>query len=464
MSLATVTMPGLPGPQLMVFLLQVSVLLTLALLLGRLAGRFGMPVVVGELLVGVLVGPSVLGSAFPDLARSFIPGGPEQAALLDGVGQLGVILLVGMTGGHLDMAMIKRHTKSVTITAVAGLVLPFGLGVAAGYLAPESLMPDSLATHGGRTVFALMIGVALAVSALPVIAKTLADMKLLHRNTSQLTLAAGMVDDAAAWFALSAIVAMGTGGSMAAALGNSALSLVLFTGGVALAVKLLIAPLLKRLPARDAGAGGTTGRNCAILVILLLLGAAAAVSLHLEAVFGAFVVGLATISLLPAASLAPLRTIVMSVFAPLYFATAGLRIDLTALARPTVLLAGLAVLAIAIVGKLGGAYLGARLSGVPRWDAFAIGAGLNARGVVQIIVANVGLRSGILSPAVYTLLVLVAVVTSIMAAPMLRAAMRRTVPTELELGRERELAAWHIEDTPPLRERAEPLAAGRAAE
>jgi Kef-type K+ transport system membrane component KefB len=184
--------------------------------------------------------------------------------------------------------------------------------------------------------------------------------------------------------------------------------------------------------------------------VLILLGAAATQAMGMEAMFGAFVVGI-LIGQARAAEepdprpgrslwrdLTPLRTIVMSVLAPLFLATAGLRMDLTALADPKVLLAAVALLIVAVVGKFAGAYLGARGSRLGHWEAIALGAGMNARGIVEVVVATTGMRLGVLSVAMYTVVVLIAVVTSVMGPPILRWAMSRIEMTEAEA--ERELA------------------------
>src|SRR6266545_948065 len=262
---------------LLVFLLALVVLLLLARLLGSLAERLGLPAIVGELMTGVVLGPSLLGHLAPGVSGWMLPAKPDQMHLIDAVGQLGVLLLVGITGTHLDVGLLRRQAFTATAVSVCGLVVPLSLGVAMGLLVPASLTSNG---RSGHWVFAVFLGVAMCVSAIPVIAKTLSDMRLLHRNVGQLTLAAGMIADA---------------------------------------------------------------------VIVVLLGAVVTQTLGLEPVFGAFVAGILIATARPAqVRLAPLRTVVLSVLAPLFLATAGLRMDLTALARPAVAVTAVAVLAVAI--------------------------------------------------------------------------------------------------------------------
>jgi Kef-type K+ transport system membrane component KefB len=413
-----VPVPFIGQHPLSLLLLQLAVLLALALALGRLAVRFALPSVVGELCAGVILGPSILGHALPDLAGRLLPRQPEQTHLLDAVGQVGVLLLVGITGMELDIGLIRRHGLTALRISLAGLFLPLGLGVGVGLLLPAALVPDG----ADRTVFALFLSVAMCVSAIPVIAKLLLDMNLLHRGVGQLTLMAGMVDDGVGWFLLSVVSVMATGGLRP----GTVVVAVLSPLGVVVFAALIGRPLV-RIALRAAARSAEVAPTVATAVVIVLLGAAATQALKLEAVFGAFVAGLviATSGEFDRDRLAGLRVVVLTVLAPIFFASAGLRMDLTALARPIVLISAIAVLVVAVVGKFAGAYLGARLSRLNGWEALAIGAGMNARGVIEVIVAMTGLRLGILNPATYTIIVLVAIVTSLMAPPVLRRAMAR---------------------------------------
>jgi Kef-type K+ transport system membrane component KefB len=279
----------------------------------------------------------------------------------------------------------------------------------------------------------------MCVSAIPVIARTLLDMNLLHRNVGQLILIAGMVDDAVGWAMLAIVSAMAAGVVSPGAVLLSAASLA----GVVL-FAFTAGRTLVRLPMRMARRADGPGASVSVVVFLILLSAAGTQALGLEAVFGAFLCGI-VISVsgqVPAAGLAPLRTVVLSVFAPIFFAGAGMRMDLTALARPAVLLTGLVSLFIAVAGKFVGAFAGARLSRLTRWEAVALGAGLNARGVIEVVVAMVGLRLGILSVEAYTIIVMIAIVTSLMAPPLLRLVMPRIEHTDEEVLREQAHRAW----------------------
>jgi Kef-type K+ transport system membrane component KefB len=430
MSVYAAPVPPLSSHQVLLFLLQVGVLLALATCLGRLAMRCGLPAVVGELSTGLLLGPTVLGLAAPDVYHWLLPARPDQTHLLDALSLVAVLLFVGVTGAHLQQGLLRRRAGAIVRISLGGLLVPLALGIGTGLLIPRSMVgPDT-----SRVTFALMVGVAMCVSAIPVIAKTLSDMRLLHRDVGQLTMAAASMADAVGWFLLSVVSAFATRlvpGRIAVA--------ALYLVGFALLAVLVGGPVI-RLVLRWAGRYADPTPTVAGTVVVILLGAAAAQALGLEAVFGAFVAGILVGS---APGLAPvrlsgLRTIVLSVLAPIFLATAGLRVDLTALGRPEVLVTGIVVLVLAVLGKFAGAYTGARLSRLSHWEGLAVAAGLNARGAVEIVVATVGLQLGVMTVPMYTIVILLALLTSVMAPPVLRYAMARVEHTAEERLREAE--------------------------
>ncbi|BCB82717.1 cation:proton antiporter [Phytohabitans suffuscus] len=433
-------MPDTPPPPvaahpLLILLLDVGLLLGLAFLLGRAATRIGMPAVVGELSVGIVLGPSLLQNVLPDLSNWLFPPNPEQMHLLDATGQFGALMLVALTGVSIDTALLRRRMGTAAGVSTAGLVIPLALGIAAGTQLPTSYFGEGV----DRPVFALFLGVAMCVSALPVIAKTLHDLRMMHRNVGQLTLIAGTADDAFGWLMLSVVAAMATVGVKLSNVGLSVLYLVLIAAFAA-TVGRPLTRFLYRFTERSQDTGGTS----ALTVILIFLAAAGTQAMGFEAVLGAFVAGIliGSASGVTPSRLAPLRLLVMSVFAPLFFAIAGLRMDLTLLGEPEVLLVAVLVLALAIVGKFAGAYIGARLCRLNRWEAIALGAGMNARGVIEVIVAMVGLRLGVLNTRTYTIIVLVAIVTSLMAPPILKWAVRHIEYTAEEEARRNAQAAY----------------------
>src|SRR5262249_41659174 len=190
--------------EVLVVLLQVGLLLAIALGLGRLAQRFNLPAVVGELCAGVILGPSVLAHVAPGASGWLLPRDPSQMHMLDAVGLVGVLLLVGITGMSLDLGLLRRRGATPMGVSARGALVPLGFGIAAGFALPSTLL--TAGTH--RTVFAGFVGVAMCVSAIPVIAKTLLEMRLMHRNVGQLIISAAAVDDVVGWLLLSVVSAM----------------------------------------------------------------------------------------------------------------------------------------------------------------------------------------------------------------------------------------------------------------
>lgn len=408
--------PAIPAHQLLVFLLQAGLLLGVALLLALLARRIGLPAIAGELCTGVIAGPSVLSHVSPGLSGWLFPASGTQLHLLDAVGEIGLLLLVGITGMQIDLNMVRRRGRTAGVVGLSALLVPFGAGIGTALLLPGSLSPAS----GHTTAFILFIGIALGVSAIPVIAKTLTDLRLIDREIGQLIMCAVTIDDIVGWALLAVVSALASTGMHASTgVTVAAVPLVILAG-------LLIRPLLRAAIARAQRAAGD-GALIALLATLVLLSGAATQALKLEAIFGAFVCGLLVRSCgnLDLTRLAPLRDTTLFVLAPLYFATAGLRIDLTTLSHASVLIAGVCVLAVAIGGKFGGAYLGARITRLGRWEALALGAGTNSRGVVEVVIAVTGLQLGVINTAMYTVIVLIAVVTSLIAPPLLRYSVAR---------------------------------------
>ena len=437
------------GHQLLVFVVLVALLLGSALVLGRLARRLGMPSVLGELTAGVLIGPSVVGTLAPGVFGWLRLDQGSQLHLVDAVGHIGVLLLVGVTGIGIDLGLMRRRAGTTAWVSTTAVVLPLVAGVALGLVLPA----DLIGAGAERVPFAAFVGVALCVSAVPVIAKTLLDMRLLHRDFGQLIMGSATVSDLVGWLLLSIVSAMATVGVRA----SNVLLPVAFTAGIVVVCLTVARPVVGQV-LRLAGRTRDQGVVTATVVLLVFVFAAGTQALRLEAVLGALLGGMVIGSSkwLDREKIAPLRTFVTAVLAPLFFATAGLRMDLTALARPEILTAAGIVLAVAVVTKFAGAYLGARIARMGRWEAVALGAGLNARGAIEVIIAIVGLQLGVLTTAMYTVIVLVAIVTSLTAPPMLRLAARNIAVTGEEEARDRWLNGHTAdskddEDGPTLR-------------
>lgn len=416
--------------QLLVFWVQVTALVGLARVLGSLVRRIGQPAVIGELAAGLILGPSVFGKLWGTGFQWFLPASPVQGSALVAMSWMGAALLLVVTGFETDLALIGRFRRAASLVAVGSLVVPFMGGLAVGFMLPKRFL------GGGseHTVFALFIATALSISSLPVVAKILAELGLMRRNFGQINLAAGMANDAVGWVLLGIISGLAASGSVslsqvAVTIGGMLLFLVVaFTLG-----QRVVDTMLRRTRSTESGTEG--GLSVSILVMLVL--AVAAQWLGLEAVLGAFIAGilLGRSRFQHEGVLGKIESITTALFAPLFFATAGLRVDLGLLGDPTVLFWGIVVIVVASVAKFSGAFIGAKFAGLSNREGAALGAGLNARGAMEVVIATVGLGIGVLNDAAYTVIVLMAMVTSILAPPTLRLAVRNFSGSEEEQAR-----------------------------
>lgn len=412
---STVPLPPLGEHQLLVFWCQLLVLLFVARLGGYLLRLIGQPRVVGELLAGVALGPSLFGQVWPEGWRWLFPDDAGQAGLLLGLAWFGIVLLLMTTGIETDLAAVRRQGRATLTTAFGSLVVPFAAGLGLGWWLPAGFT----APGTSRWIFAVFMGIALAISSLPVAARILGDLGLLHRPLGQLVLTVAMTNDVVGWILLGVLAGVAERGTvsireLSVAIAGTAIvtAVVLGLGGRTLDAVLAAAQAREGGPAASAS-----------LVVLFTVGIGAIThAIGLEIVIGAFLAGIAIgrSRLADEPIVRHLDVVTAAVFAPLFFAVAGLRVDLTALGRPEVLAGAAVVVVVATAAKLLGSYVGARAGGVPRPDAFGIGAALNARGALEVVVATVGLSIGVLGQAAYTAIVVMAIVTSASAGPLLR--------------------------------------------
>lgn len=420
---------------LLILFVQLFLLLLTARGLGELAQRVDLPAVVGELLAGIVLGPSLFGALAPDLFTTIFPQLAGPYHLIEVVSWFGLLMLLIVTGFETDLELITSRARPAALVSAAGIVVPFAMGFGLGYVLPT----EFLAVEGQRFVFSLFIATAMSISAIPVIAKVLIDIDAIHRDIGQITIAAGMIDDTIGWILLSIVAALAKAGTSASgiaalsAAGETILLLIVFLG-LAFTLGRWLAEYVVRWA--DAAIGGETGKITILMVLALGVGSVTQY-IGVEAVLGAFVVGLliGQVHRFDQATRHTFETMTLSVFAPIFFAMAGLRVDLTTLADPTLFGAGLVVLGIATIGKFSGAFIGAKAAGLSRWEGIAMGAGMNARGAIEIIVATIGLSIGVLSIQMYSIIVMVALVTSLTAPPMLRMSLANTDLSEAETER-----------------------------
>jgi Kef-type K+ transport system membrane component KefB/nucleotide-binding universal stress UspA family protein len=412
-------MTPLSEHQLLVFWVQLAVLVITARGLGGLMRRFGQPAVVGELAAGLLLGPSLLGRLAPDVYGWLFPADPVQSGLLMAVAWVGVALLLVATGFETDLKLLAKLGRSSVFVSAGSLLVPLLAGFGLGYVLPQALVgPD-----GERLTFALFMAVALAISALPVVAKILLELGLMRRNIGQITVAAGVSNDLVGWVLLGVIAGVVTSGTFdLAALATTVVALTIFLAVMFTAGQRLTDVALRR--ARQHG--NRMLRSFSVVIVATLVAAAVTQAIGVEAVLGAFIAGILigrSRYQLPEVRHA-LETVTNGFFAPVFFATAGLFVDLGLLLEGNTWLWAIAVIAVASLTKLVGSYVGAALGRLSPIEGLAVGVGLNARGALEIVVATIGLGLGVLNQSSYTIVVVMAMATSMMAPPLLRRILR----------------------------------------
>lgn len=414
----------LGGHAVMLLLVQMALLLLVARVGAEFAKRVSLPAVVGELAAGIALGPSLFGHFAPGTFAILFPQEAAQFHLLEVVGTIGMVLLLLLTGLETDLRLLRNLGRAAFIASVAGMVLPF----ASGYLL-GSLMPDEyLANAERRTLFSFFLATAMAISAMPVIAKILMDLGLTRRNIGVVILSAGVVDDTAGWLILSLIAgAASTGEVQFGGLLNTLLLTAAFLAFMALAAF----PLARWLTGVAKRRARTHDSDLVLLLVATFLSAAATEWIGVHAVFGAFVCGtmFRQVSRLESGAVARLEAFVHSVLAPIFFGIVGLKVDLWALDGAGMLLV---VLGVACLGKLVGCTLGSIWGGLRFWEGLSIAVAMNARGAMELVVASIGLSLGILNQEMYSIIVVVAIVTSFMAPIGLRWTIRKIEISEEE--------------------------------
>lgn len=393
--------------------LSLGLLLGLARVLGELAHRLGQPMVVGEILAGVLLGPTVLGRIWPKTMEAIFPATGNLPVVLSGLATLSIALFLLVAGLEIELSTIWRQGRTALSVAIAGIVVPFALGLASAQAAPYALgcEPDA-----DPWIFALFFATALSISALPVIAKTLMDLGLYRTPLGMIVVSAAVFNDLCGWFIFAMILGMMEGGRSSGSQVGTTIVLTLALAVAMLTVgRWMIHRILPWLERCTSGPGGVLG----FCFALALLGAALTEWIGIHAVFGSFLVGIAIgdSSHFRDQTRRTIHDFVGFLFAPLFFATIGLRIDFAAKFYPHIVLA---VLLIACLGKILGCGLAARCTGTPPRRAWAIGFAMNARGAMEIILGLLALRSGIIRERMFVALVVMALVTSMMSGPAIK--------------------------------------------
>ena len=400
---------GLQSP-LAVLLGQIVAIILVARLLGKLCKKVGQPAVVGEMAAGILLGPSLLGHYFPAFSALLFP-----AKSLDNIkflSQIGLILFMFVVGMDLDLGAIRGKAQNAVVISHASIVFPFALGLSLAYFLYQSFAPAGVEFLS----FGLFMGIAMSITAFPVLARIVRERNMHKTPLGTLVITCAAADDITAWCLLAAVIALVKAGSLVSALYIMALAL-----GYVLLMLRVVRPVLARLAQHPTANGRPKKSSIAAFFLTLILSAYTAEVIGIHALFGAFLAG----AIMPAdAKLresvsGKIHDVAVVLLLPLFFVFTGLRTQIGLLNEGYLWgICGLIIL-VAVLGKFLGSALAARFVGHTWPDSLSIGALMNTRGLMELVVLNIGYDLGILSPQIFAMMVIMALATTCMTGPAL---------------------------------------------
>jgi len=409
-------MPFKLGHQdLIILLLAISTMLILSRIVAELGKRFKLPVVMGELLVGIALGPTILGTLYPEAYDYLFPlaTNPKVGYALDGIFSLSVIMLLFVAGMEVDLPLVLRQGKTAIYTGLGGMILPFFTGFAVAWWLPDvfGLHPEGQA----RLIFALFLGTALSISALPVIARILMDMNLFKTNIGMIIIASAMFNDLLGWLIFSFILSLGGNGASEMGIGTTIAWIIAFGAFMLFVGRRIINRVLPWVQNKLSWPGGVLAMSLGLCLVC----AAFTESINIHAILGAFIAGIAIGDSVHLREQAReiIHQFVTNFFAPLFFVSIGLKVNFV---ENFDLVTVSVILVLAFVGKVVGASIGARIGGLNRNAALAVGFGLNARGAMEIILGTLAYNAGIIGKPIFVALVIMALVTSLTSGPLMR--------------------------------------------
>ncbi|MFZ1519901.1 MAG: cation:proton antiporter [Ignavibacteriaceae bacterium] len=413
----------------LILLIQISGLLLLARLMGELAQRLRQPAVVGEIFAGILLGPTLLGN-IPAISEYMIPSDSGKN-YLPIISMFGAMFLLFIAGMETDVKLIKHHSqKAIKIASTALLISFISL-----FLYSLTIPNELLVNPDDRYVFAAFLAITISVSAISVIAKVLIDLNLIRRDFGQLFVAIGMIDEAVVWILVSIFI--GFVGGFTSSVGGVVFSfakVILFivlgfiVGGFF--IKHIISFIQNKIKLRY--------KFLTLVVVVIFVYGAIATALGLEAVLGAFVAGIVfgQVPYLSDETIDKLESITFAIFAPIFFASAGLQVNIREFTNPSILVLSVVLLLIAFLSKAVGGYVGARyFAKSDHWTSVLFAVGTNTRGTIQIIVATIGLSIGLITRDIFSIIILIAIISSIIAPILIKLIIKKVEPNTEEIKR-----------------------------
>ncbi|NMB80665.1 MAG: PTS transporter subunit EIIA [Ignavibacteria bacterium] len=395
-----------------IFLLSISVILFFARGFGELLRYFKQPIVIGEIIAGIILGPTVLGTLFPGTFNSLFNQSEVVVIALNGITLLGVVMLLLISGIEIDLSLVLRQSKAAAIISLLGIIFPFGIGFFSAYLFPQYL---GLTNYNLRLVYALFVGTALSITALPVVARTLMDLQIFKSEIGYLIMAAAMFNDLIGWIIFSIVLGMiGQNPEHSISLSSLIIVILGFILFVLLFVRKFINFAIPFLQKRFTFPGGVLN----FIFVLGFLGAAFTEYIGVHAIFGVFIVGIAIGDSvhLKEETREIIYQFVTNIFAPLFFVSIGLRINFIENFDLNLVII---FLVLAFAGKVIGCSIGAYLGGLNKNDSLVIGFGMNSRGAMEIVLGTLAYQYGLINEKVFVAIVIMALITSISSAPIM---------------------------------------------
>ncbi|MEO6539484.1 MAG: cation:proton antiporter [Ferruginibacter sp.] len=391
-------------------LLQIIVIIACARLFGFLFKKIGQPAVIGEIVAGIVLGPSIVGAFFPEITNFLFPA--ASLGTLNFLSQIGLILFMFIIGMELDLKAIGKQAYAAVIISHASIIIPYTLGMGLAYFIYRDYAPAGTSFLS----FALFMGIAMSITAFPVLARILQEKKLTRSKLGAMALTCAAADDLTAWCILAAVIALVKSGSSIS---------VLYTIGLAVVYVLLmlklVRPYLDRLSHVYDNKEKKRTPIIALLFVLLIVSSYVTSIIGIHALFGAFMAGVIMPSSFSFRKIVidKIEDVSIILLLPLFFVITGLRTQIGLINESSLWITFGWILLVAVAGKFGGSALAARMVGQSWKDSLSIGVLMNTRGLMQLIVLNIGYDLGILSPEIFAMMVLMALVTTFMTGPAL---------------------------------------------
>ncbi|MBL3656894.1 cation:proton antiporter [Fulvivirga sediminis] len=402
-------------------LIQLCVMLSLGRLMAELARKFKQPAVVGEILAGIILGPTILGNFTPEIFEMLFPTSGASAVVLDGFIQVAVVLLLFIAGLEVDLHIVWQQGKQALYVSLVSLIVPFVAGFIVTWFFPEIF---NYTDHSKQLVFAMFIGTVMAITALPVVARVLMDLDVFKTRMGMLIIASAMIIDLVGWIIFTIILNMMGSNSESLSLSKTIWISVGFTVLMLTVGKGLINKVLPWINKRLAWPGGLLSLSLAIC----FLGAAFTEYIGIHSIFGAFIIGVALGDSKHLSERAKeiIHQFINNIFAPLFFISIGLGIDFISAFNLQIILV---LLVLAFIFKVLGATLGARMGGLSKYESMAVGFGMNTHGTLEVILGAIALNEGLITDEIFVAILVMVVVTIIASAPLMKYCLK-FVPTK----------------------------------